>query len=271
MQRVLILLVTILCAGLPAAFAEDDASGCSDHPLLSRMPNFYISECTIEDFGEEEMYIAEDKAVMVEGKHTVIDYDLPESAPRVSELQVRRNYANAITKLGGKLLYEDRYSAFLKLEKPGSETWVHVRVFGGASSYRLLFIEVQKMRQDVTASDMLNALNEKGFIALYINFDTDKADIKPESQPVIDQIIALLKENASLKVSIEGHTDNTGTAQHNKTLSEQRAQSVLNAVVKGGIGKERLSSKGWGQDNPVADNRTEEGKAKNRRVEIVKQ
>jgi outer membrane protein OmpA-like peptidoglycan-associated protein len=271
MQRVLILLITILCAGFPAAFAQNDEPGCSDHPILSRMPNFYIDECTKEEFGEEEMYIGEDKSLMVEGKHTVIGYELKEGSPQVSELQLRRNYTNAITKLGGKLMYEDKYSAFLKLEKPGSETWIKVRVFGGASSYRLHFIEVEKMRQDVTASDMLNALNEKGFIALYINFDTDKADIKPDSQPVIDQIIALLKENASLKVSIEGHTDSTGTAQHNKTLSEQRALSVLNAVVKGGIGKERLSSKGWGQENPIADNRTDEGKAKNRRVEIVKQ
>jgi OmpA-OmpF porin, OOP family len=270
MLRSLTLLISILCISFPIAFAEDEP-GCSDHPLLTRMPNFYISECTKEDFGEEEMYFGEDQSRMVEGKHTVIGYDISEEAPRVSELQVRRNYINAITKLGGKLMHEDRYSAFLKLEKGGSETWVHVRVFGGASSYRLHFIEVEKMRQDVTASDMLKALNEKGFIALYINFDTDKAVIKPESQPVIDQIIALLQEDSSLKVSIEGHTDNTGTAQHNKTLSEQRALSVLNAVVKGGIEKERLESLGWGQDKPIADNKTEEGKAKNRRVEIVKQ
>jgi outer membrane protein OmpA-like peptidoglycan-associated protein len=270
MRRFFILAVSIFCIGLPIASTQDEP-GCSDHPLLSRMPNFYIDECQKEEFGEEEMYLAEDKSRMVEGKHTVIGYQIKDDAPRVSELQVKRNYTNAITKLGGKLVYEDRWSVFLKLEKGGSETWVHVRVFGGAEGYRLHFIEVEAMRQDVTASDMLKALNDQGFIALYINFDTDKAVIKPESQPVIDQIIALLQESPSLKVSIEGHTDNTGTPQHNKTLSEQRAQSVLNAVVKGGIGKERLSSRGWGQDKPMADNRTEEGKAKNRRVEIVKQ
>jgi OOP family OmpA-OmpF porin len=270
MLRSLILLIGILCIRLPMAFAEDEP-GCSDHQLLSRMPNFYISECQSEEFGEEEMYFSESESRMVEGKRTVIGYQINEDAPRVSELQVRRNYANAITRLGGKLMHEDRYSAYLNLQKGGSETYIWVRVYGGGSSYGLHFIEVEAMRQDVTASDMLKALNEKGFIALYINFDTDKAVIKPDSQPVIDQIIALLKEDSSLKVSIEGHTDNTGTAQHNKTLSEQRAQSVLNAVVKGGIGKERLGSKGWGHDKPIADNKTEEGKAKNRRVEIVKQ
>jgi len=270
MIRFLILAVGLAIAIVPFAGAED-AEGCSDHPLLSRMPNFYIEECEMQEFGEEEMYFGEDKSRMVEGKRTVISYALKEDAPRVSELQVRRNYINAITKAGGKLMYEDRYSAFLRLEKTGRETWIHVRVYGDASSYDLRFIEVEAMRQDVTASDMLKAINEQGFIALYINFDTDKADIKEESQSTINQIIALLRENPSLRVSIEGHTDNTGTAQHNKILSEQRAQSVLNAVAKGGIGKERLRSRGWGQEKPIADNRTEDGKAKNRRVEIVKE
>jgi OmpA-OmpF porin, OOP family len=270
MKRTLISLVSLLIAGVAFTFAED-APDCSDHPLVSRMKNFSITECEKQEFGEEEMYFGEDKSRMVEGKRTVIGYDLDEGSPAVSELQVRRNYVNAITKLGGKLMYEDKFSAFLKLEKGGNETWLHVRVFDGASSYRLHFIEVEAMRQDVTAADMLKNLNDKGFVALYINFDVDKAVIKQESQPVIAQIIALLVENNDLKVSIEGHTDNTGTAQRNKTLSEQRAQSVLNAVLKGGIGKDRLSSKGWGQEKPIADNSTEEGKAKNRRVEIVKQ
>jgi OmpA-OmpF porin, OOP family len=270
MLRSLILLASILIAGLPMASAEDEP-GCSDHSLLTRVKGFSITECSKQDFGEEEMYYADDKSRMVEGKRTVIGYTLDDGATAVSELQVKRNYQNAITRLGGKLMYEAKYDAYLKLEKGGNETWVRVQVFDGAGEYKLYIIEVEAMRQDVTASDMLKALNDQGFIALYINFDTDKAVIKPESQPVIDQIIALLKENSSLKVSIEGHTDNTGSAQRNKVLSEQRAQSVLNAVLKGSIEKERLSSRGWGQDKPMADNKTEDGKAKNRRVEIVKQ
>jgi OmpA-OmpF porin, OOP family len=270
MLRVLIFSASLLFISFETAFAED-AAGCSDHPLLSRMKNFYISECETQEFGEQEMYYGEDKSRMVEGKRTMIGYEINEDAPQVSELQVRRNYINAITSVGGKLMYEDKYNAFLKLEKGGGETWIHVRVYGDASSYTLYIIEAQAMKQDVTAADMLKALNDKGFVALYINFDTDKAFIKPESQPVIDQIIGLLKENASLRVSIEGHTDNTGTPQRNKILSEQRAQAVMNAVLKGGIEKERLGSKGWGQDKPIADNKTEEGKARNRRVEIVKQ
>jgi outer membrane protein OmpA-like peptidoglycan-associated protein len=265
------ILLAFFFSGIVIVSAEDEP-GCSDHhPLLTRVKGFSITECSKQDFGEEEMYYADDKSRKVEGKKSLISYTLDDGAPPVSELQIRRNYSNAITRLGGKLMQEDKFDAYLKLEKSGNETWVRVQVFDGAAEYKLYIIEIEAMRQDVTASDMLKALNDKGFVALYINFDTDKAVVKPESQPVIDQIIALLKENSSLKVSIEGHTDNTGTLQRNKTLSEQRAQSVLNAVLKGGVEKERLSSKGWGQDKPLADNKTEEGKAKNRRVEIVKQ
>jgi outer membrane protein OmpA-like peptidoglycan-associated protein len=117
---------------------------------------------------------------------------------------------------------------------------------------------------------MLDALNKDGFIALYINFDTGKSDIKPESQPIVAQIAELLKANPDLKVSIEGHTDNVGTPAANKTLSESRAKSVLNAVAALGVPAARMGSVGWGQERPVADNRSEEGRAKNRRVEIVK-
>jgi outer membrane protein OmpA-like peptidoglycan-associated protein len=81
---------------------------------------------------------------------------------------------------------------------------------------------------------------------------------------------ALLKQNSALKVSIEGHTDNTGTPAGNKTLSEQRASAVMAAIAKQGVATSRMSAVGWGQQKPVADNRTEAGRAKNRRVELVK-
>ena len=117
---------------------------------------------------------------------------------------------------------------------------------------------------------MVDELNKSGFVALYINFETGKADIKPESQTIVDQVADMLKSNDSLNVSVEGHTDNVGTAGFNKTLSANRAKSVMDAIISRGIEKSRLSVKGWGQEKPIGDNKTEEGRAKNRRVEIVK-
>ena len=127
------------------------------------------------------------------------------------------------------------------------------------------------MVQGITASAMADALAKDGRIALDIHFDTNKATIKEESFPVLDQVAGMLKANPGLKVSVEGHTDNTGTPDTNKKLSDERARSVMGALVSRGVEAGRLKSVGWGQEKPVADNRTETGRAKNRRVEIVKQ
>jgi outer membrane protein OmpA-like peptidoglycan-associated protein len=129
---------------------------------------------------------------------------------------------------------------------------------------------MEAMTQEVTADAMYNALNKDGYMALYINFDTGKSNIKPESMGIIDQIAALLQAHPDLRLSIEGHTDNVGTPQSNKTLSQQRANSVMSAVAQKGIAANRMTAVGWGQEKPIADNRSEDGKAKNRRVEIVK-
>jgi outer membrane protein OmpA-like peptidoglycan-associated protein len=126
------------------------------------------------------------------------------------------------------------------------------------------------MKQDVTASSMLDALNREGHIALYINFDTGKSTIKPESKPIINQIVEMLKANPDLKISVEGHTDNVGNPKSNQTLSDERAKAVVSAIVAQGIDAKRLNATGYGQDKPIADNKTEEGRAKNRRVELVK-
>ena len=126
------------------------------------------------------------------------------------------------------------------------------------------------MKQEITSDDLFKTLSDEGRITLYINFETGKSDIKPESQNIIDQIAEMLNANPGLRISAEGHTDNTGTAASNQLLSENRGKAVMNALIAKQIDKGRLSSKGWGQTKPIADNTTEEGKAINRRVEIVK-
>jgi OOP family OmpA-OmpF porin len=156
-----------------------------------------------------------------------------------------------------------------KVVKDGNEMWVEVASLGG-DEYYLTVVVKELMKQDVTASDMFDALNRDGHVALYINFDTGKSVIRDESRPVIEQVVQMMKDNPELKLSVEGHTDNVGSPASNKTLSEQRAKSVVTALVSEGISAERLSSSGYGQDKPIDDNNTEEGRARNRRVELVK-
>ncbi|MFA5661976.1 MAG: OmpA family protein [Bacteroidales bacterium] len=108
------------------------------------------------------------------------------------------------------------------------------------------------------------------FISYGITFDTGKSVIKPESAGELNRIVQLLKENPSLRFSVEGHTDATGSASSNQKLSEDRARAVVDRLVEMGIDPGRLTGKGLGQNNPVADNSSAEGRAKNRRVEFVK-
>ena len=119
--------------------------------------------------------------------------------------------------------------------------------------------------------DWLSDINTTGHAAVYgIYFDTDKADIRPESEPTLEEITKLLSKDGSLKLYLVGHTDSTGEFAHNMKLSEARANAVMNALVsKHAIPAARLRAYGVGPLAPVASNRNEEGRAKNRRVELV--
>lgn len=113
-------------------------------------------------------------------------------------------------------------------------------------------------------------MSDGKFITYGITFDVGKSTIKPESMGEINRIVQLMTENPDLRFSVEGHTDSTGNAASNQTLSEARSAAIVTKLVELGIAADRLSSSGKGQNNPIADNATDEGRAKNRRVEFVK-
>jgi OmpA-OmpF porin, OOP family len=115
-------------------------------------------------------------------------------------------------------------------------------------------------------------LLQDGKATIYaITFDFDQAKIKPESKVQLDQIAKLLADHADIKLSINGHTDNQGAPDYNHTLSQRRADAVVAALVAGyGVSAERLTAQGFGASTPLTGNDTEEGRAKNRRVELIK-
>ncbi len=113
-------------------------------------------------------------------------------------------------------------------------------------------------------------VNDKGcWVLERIHFDTGKWDIKPDAYPALDEVLAVLENNPVLRVEIEGHTDNVGSEAYNQKLSENRARVVMEYLVKKGTQPERLSSAGYGFSRPIAPNNTQEGRAKNRRVELT--
>jgi len=261
-----------------AAMAESEFK---DTPYFTGMPNYKITDATDQEFADYRFFNGKD-CTTVEGKKHYRAYTLKEDSKQSSELQISRNYANAVKNMGGTIVFEGECSGancaencggrmmIGKVIKGGDELWLEVAPFNDGNDYYLTVVAKEAMKQDVTASSMLDALNRDGHVALYINFDTGKSIIKPESKPIIKQIIEMLKSNPDLKLSVEGHTDNVGNPKSNQTLSEARAKAVAAAIVAEGIDPKRLSALGHGQDKPIADNKTEEGRAKNRRVELVK-
>lgn len=265
------------------AFAQKDLAKSKDHPLLTRYPNSRITEFA-KNYNAVEFAVArgadgKPARKSIEGDATRIVYFHNSADQQPSALQLIRNYQNAIKAIGGEVVYErlpqggDGGETTLRVESGGKEIWVRVEpgIFSAPTqSYLLSYVEVAAMQQVVSANKMLEEINKNGFIALYINFDTGKSDIKPEAQPTVREIAAMLQAAPSLKIAIEGHTDNVGSAASNKSLSDKRAKSVMAAVAAAGIAADRLSAAGFGAERPIADNRGEEGRAKNRRVELVK-
>ena len=266
----LIIFFALMLVSLSRVTAQD-AEGCKDHPFFGRMPNFFITGCS-QNFNKLEYYVSEEATDAKEGELTIISYSFPDdiSLKMPSQLQILRNYENAIIKLGGKKIWVgDQYLSY-SLKKNSKDYIISVAMGNGNIAHDLSVLEISQMKQEVTANEMLDALNKDGYIALNILFETGKSTIQIESLPVIDQIFELMKSDLNLKISIEGHTDNSGDAASNKVLSNNRAKAVMDALVVKGIDKTRMSFVGWGQEKPVADNRNEEGRTKNRRVEIVK-
>jgi len=99
-------------------------------------------------------------------------------------------------------------------------------------------------------------------------FDFDKSVIKPEGAAILDRLVAFMKENPEKRVEFDGYTDWIGTEAYNQKLSERRAAAAQAYVTKQGIDASRVTTKGFGESNPIADNKTKEGRAKNRRVEV---
>jgi outer membrane protein OmpA-like peptidoglycan-associated protein len=287
------LLIGLLASLAGPAAAQQDTENCKDHPLFNRMPNHYISICDHSQFEMRRFSVGpadkegRTRLQEVEGEFWVIQYNFKEGATRASGLQIQRNFQNAARQAGGSVegsypphcdhqLDESfregnsctDYGTTLKLTKGGKEVWAFVTTM--AEGYKLYVLERGEMAQDISVNDLVDKLNKEGFLTLYVNFDTGKATIKPESDKTLDDAAAVLKAATALKIEVGGHTDNVGTAQSNEKLSAERAQAVMAALVKRGVAANRLTAKGYGQSAPVADNRTEDGRAKNRRVELVK-
>ncbi|MBI2222192.1 MAG: OmpA family protein [Acidobacteria bacterium] len=185
-----------------------------------------------------------------------------------------RNYQAAVAKLGGKTVYEDTARTTMRIAKDGKDIWIEVAPVNAGMNYHLYIVEREAMKQDVVgnAEALGSGLAATGHVEVPgIFFDTGKAELKPESEAALAEVVKLLQASAALRVWVVGHTDNVGTVDANVALSSARAASVVKALQRKGVDPKRLAPHGAGPYAPVASNATEDGRAKNRRVELVAQ
>jgi len=228
----------LLMGNLAFAQEKKDTKGCKDHPLFTRMPGTYIYDCKSSEFDARKWPDPDTQGkteVQVEGKYYFIQYyNQKEFEGKRSDLQVSRNYQNAMKKIGGSVYARwDEGPNTMKLLKDGKEIWAHVQHYRG-DNIRVEIIEKEAMKQEVTADAkfMADGISSTGHVAIYgIYFDFNKSDVKPESDPALQEINKLLSNNPNLKVFIVGHTDNVGGVDYNMKLSQTRADAVVKALT----------------------------------------
>jgi outer membrane protein OmpA-like peptidoglycan-associated protein len=260
-----------------ALAVHPDEAGCQDPPLFTRMPGHWIQRCKGSPFDVHKFHVGPGRKYReesVEGRFSWTMYSWDAAAgPRPSQLQVIRNYQNAAKALGGEVLNDDEGLTTLRVAKNGVTYWAEIKEYGGAVSITLL--EPKPMAQEVVgnATVFAESIESSGHAAVYgVYFDTGLAVLKPESGPALVEIAKLLAAKPGLKLRLVGHTDAVGGLEANMKLSQARAGAVLAALTgQHGVAADRVSAHGVGPLAPVATNGTEEGRARNRRVELVAQ
>jgi OOP family OmpA-OmpF porin len=265
-------LILLLGAGLAAAA---DKPGCADHPLFpTRMPGYSIADCVQNEFDRYEFFTLKPPKHAEEGKFTFITYKFDAKTGEPSAVAVVRNYENAIKKAGGTIVASvPTWWVNGTIVVDGKEVWAQAEKGNGKIWLRI--IEKQEMAQYITADAAFfgNNINTTGHVSVPgIYFDTAKAELKPESAPALQEVAKLLSGDPTLKLWVVGHTDAVGQIDDNMRLSQARAEAVVKALVTThGIAAARLKGYGVGPLAPIASNATEDGRAQNRRVELVKQ
>jgi len=305
----LIALVGMSFGLLVGQAVAQDIEGSVDHPLIGRFEGATIQYYDVRNFDEYRMLtgpVADQSNLQdsknVQGKKTSIAYHMP---AETSFVEVMRNFEIRLEETGFTILYRCyseecgqnsfsnsietlpapamdvdpwnmRYLA-AELARPEGNVYATVLTSTDGSAItktQLIVVEEQGMQYKmVDAGKMAKSIADTGSVALYgIYFDSGKADIKPASEGTLNEIARLLQGHAELRLLVVGHTDNQGGYDYNMDLSRRRAESVVRALVdNNGIDADRVQASGAGYLSPVASNRSEAGRAKNRRVQLVEQ
>lgn len=276
----LVLSVLMVMVAIPS-----NAGNAVEHPLVRPFPGSVAApNNSYDDFSEYTFNVIDQETgkhvkKAVRGKFWKLTYGLKDETGRNADkthsvLEYKENYKQAALEQDGEILFDE--GGYLTFTLPGdvesSKTWVEVHIWN-YSQQDIRIVEEKGFEKKLTfgPAEMKAALDADGRVQLYgILFDVDKATLKTESTKQLSDVVALLRDNPDLALEVQGHTDDQGEDGYNMDLSLRRAETVVSYLGLFGIDKGRLTPKGYGESAPVAPNTTEEGRAKNRRVELVR-
>ena len=244
-----------------------------DYRLIGHMPDYVAGPPEVSAGGRQDFHVedpAGDSDVPVSGNAIHLTYRLADGKTSASDVEVAANYRRRLRELGAQLLsVRDDARTVARFDENGRAIWLSVYSQPGEIS---LYVVEEKPVQAPPAvpNQLQQRLAADGHVAVYINFDFDKATLKADAAPVLAEIVALLQADPALKLTVEGHTDAAGSRDYNRKLSAQRAEAVVKALVGKGVAAARLQPVGLGATRPLAGNDTAEGRARNRRVELVR-
>ncbi|MBT8379918.1 MAG: OmpA family protein [Ignavibacteria bacterium] len=270
LQVCTIIFIVIIMDGITYA-QNKDVKGSSDHPLITRMPDFWIAAYKESEYESYTFRDGANNKIDIEGHKYFIEYRLNKGGQEPGRLMILKNHENALKKINAEILSTKKKDLYCKVTREGKEIWIQVHALDRL--YRLTIVEREQMEQKVTVNPdaLFGDIANTGHAAVYgIYFDHGSANIKQESKPSLKAIADMLKANKSLKLYVVGHTDMTGGFEYNVGLSLERANAVVKALVNNyGIATERITGKGAGPLCPIGSNKNDDGRKLNRRVELV--
>lgn len=261
------------------------AQPIKEHPLIRPFPGSVLAEnmSKHKNFDAHDFYYLNEKTKKrekktIKGEYWKLLYELrTESGQRVTNISTAEfleNYRVAAEEKGGQVVWEDRGIIVLTIPREdGGMTWFQVQPASNMGQQYLIIVDEKPFKKSMVfgPAEMKAALDGEGRVQLHgILFDLDKATLQPESAKQLQHVVTLLKNNPDLTIEVQGHTDDQGSDDYNLKLSQRRAETVVVYLGLFGIDTSLLVPKGYGESKPVMSNTTEEGRAKNRRVELVK-